>query len=175
MKKLILAAALLSACSSNTTYKVAGFSLSVADTGYVSTDGHGFCPAAAAGQLKVVLVDYHPICGPSVGIDADGGARDNQLEHNELTLLFINGVQTDPAMKFAVSVPNCDIGPAGPAIAYFDHFASHNAVPQRTFATGGSMMLTYVDPAGAKPAKGSFDLVFPTGKVAGDFNTYTCN
>ncbi len=176
MKRLLIAAAsMLGACSGGKSYKVAGYTLSVADTGYVSTDGHGYCQAAAAGQLKVVLVDYHPICGPSVGIDADGGARDSQLEHNELSLVFVNGVQTNPAMKFAVTAPNCEVGPAGPGIASFEHFASHNDVPQRTYATGGSMMLTYVDPTGVKPAKGSFDLEFPTGKVAGDFETYTCN
>ena len=165
---------LLGACHPNPTYSVGGHTLTVKDSGYIT--GDYFCQAAARGQLKLNLVDYDPICGGTVGPNDPGGARDPQLEHNELELVFVTSAHMDPKLPYEVSVPDCMAGPAGPGIAYFKHYPTGSTMPDVATAQNGSLFLTFLDPNDAKPAEGSFDLDFgAAGKVKGDFTTYTCN
>ncbi len=171
-----LAIAASSGCGgSSPTYTVANHALKVADSGYVTTDQY-YCSAAAPGQLKLTIVDYNPICGAAVPATSDGGARNPQLEHNELELLFVTSAHDDPKVPYEVSPPDCTIGPAGPGIATFKHYASNAKTPEITMAQSGNLFLTYRDPTDKKPATGSFDLDFGAGgKISGTFETFTCN
>lgn len=176
LMSLVVGAAVTGGCGGdNPTYLVAGHSLTVADSGYVTTSGY-YCSGAAAGQLKVSIVDYQPICGAKIPATADGGARNPQLEHNELELIFVTSAQDDPKMPFQVSAPNCTLGPAGPGIATFKHYASNSQTSDDSVAQSGQMFLTFRDPTDKKPATGTFSLDFgPGGKLAGSFETFTCN
>ncbi len=163
------------ACSKETSYTVASHKLVVKDSGYVTTTDR-YCSAAAPGQLLLTIVDYDPICGAMIPATADGGARDPQLEHNELELLFVTSAQTDPKLPYEVNVPDCTLGPAGPGAATFRHYPSGSTTPQVTQATSGEIYLTSYDPGDLKPAVGSFKLDFGiAGKIEGEFETYTCN
>jgi len=160
--------------SKNPTYTVASHALTEDDSGYVT--GDYYCAAAAKGQLKLNIVDYKPICGGMISPTAPGGARDPQLEHNELEFVFVISSHDDPKLPYDVSPPDCTNGPAGPGIAYFKHYASNSDTPDVTVAQSGSLFLTQYDPTDMLPAKGSFDLDFGAGgKTKGDFTTYTCN
>ncbi len=173
---LLTLVALLPACHKDVKYSVGGHSLTVRDSGYVTADY--FCAGAAQGQLRLNIVDYDPICGGMVPASADGGARDARLEHNELELIFVISAHDNPKLPYEVSPPDCILGPAGPGIGYFKHYASGNETPEVTVAQSGNLFLTTYDPTDAKPAVGSFDLDFglgAAGHVAGSFETFTCN
>jgi hypothetical protein len=176
LTKLLCAAALLAACGGKEpTYAVAGHTLTVRDSGYVTTTER-YCLGAAVGQMKIQLVDYFPICGGPIAPGAPGGSRDPQLEHNELELILVTSVNDNPKVPFEVSPPNCDIGPAGPGIAYFKHYRSGSDVPETEVAQSGEIFLTSSDPAHLEPAKGSFKLDFGgASKIEGTFETFTCN
>jgi hypothetical protein len=175
--RLLFATLLLTAAcgDKSPTYEVGGHKLTVKDSGYTTADY--YCAAAAKGQLKLNIVDYDPICGGMIPANADGGARDPQMEHNELELVYIISSHDNTKLPYEVDGnPDCTVGPAGPGIAYFKHYPSGSTTPDITVAQGGSMFLTTYDPTDMQPAVGSFDLDFgAAGKVAGDFTTYTCN
>ncbi len=177
MKTLAYAALALLAIgcgNKNPTYEVGGHKLAVKDSGYVTADY--YCAAAAKGQLKLNIVDYNPICGGMVPANADGGARDPQLEHNELELVYVISSHDNTKLPYEVSPPDCTNGPAGPGIAYFKHYPSGSDTPDVTVAQSGEIYLTSYDPTDMQPAVGRFDLDFgAAGKIAGDFVTYTCN
>lgn len=169
---LMIACASFAACGgSDPTYKVGGQVLTVKDSGYVT--GDYFCEAAAMGQLRVVFVDYFPICAPNDPIDSQ---RDITTEHNELELIYVTAQVKDAKTPVPVAVGDCTNGPAGPGIATFRHFAANSTTPVETQAVGGQLFLTQLDPTGDKPAKGSFDLDFgQQGAISGSFSSYTCN
>jgi hypothetical protein len=145
----------------------------VKDSGYITAKF--ICEAGLEGQLELVLVDYQPICTEDTPIDSDMGARSGQLEYNELDLLFITGDHTDTTKPYAVGPTDCTVGPVSDGTATFRHHSA-TAATIETQAIGGNMFLTFVDPTGAKPAEGSFDLDFGAqGKAAGKFKSYTCN
>jgi hypothetical protein len=175
MKRILFGTALFaSGCSSEPSYTVGGQTLTVKDSGYMTANF--FCQAGTPGQLELVLVDYAPICGPDDPIDSDLGARNGQLEHDELELLFMTGDHTDPTQPYAVGVSDCTLGPVSDGTATFRHYAANSATPVTTQAVGGAMFLTYVDPTGAKPAEGNFTLDFGAqGSIVGKLKSYTCN
>jgi len=156
------------------TFTVAGHSLTVKDSGYVTADY--FCAGAAQGQMRINIVDYVPICGGAVPAGADGGSRDPALEHNELELILVLSANDNPKVAFDVSPPDCVNGPAGPGIANFKHYPSGSTTPDITIAQSGQIFLTTYDKTDVKPATGHFDLDFGGAQhVVGKFETYTCN
>jgi len=169
--------ALLAACGDGgTSVSVGGHTLRVKDSGYVNADY--FCAGAAAGQLKLNIVDYEPICGGMIPATAPGGARDPQMEHNELELIFVLSSKTaaeDPKTPYEVNPPNCDVGPAGPGIAYFKHYPSGSEVADVKVAQSGQIFLLSYDATHMKPATGKYNLDFGSDKIEGEFETYTCN
>jgi hypothetical protein len=178
MKAFIALLGLLAACGDGAaTYSVAGHTLKVRDSGYVTADY--FCPGAAQGQLRLNIVDYDPICGGPIAPTAPGGARDPQMEHNELELVFVLSSKSsveDPKTPYEVSPPDCDVGPAGPGIAYFKHYPSGSETPQVKVAQSGEIFLLSYDPSHQKPATGKFNLNFGgADQIEGEFETYTCN
>lgn len=78
-------------------------------------------------------------------------------------------------MPYTVSAPNCTLGPAGPGIAYFNHYADGSSAPMQTVAQSGSIFITSYDSTGKNPIEGSFELDFGDGGMVKDnFTVYTC-
>lgn len=163
MSRLALSLVLLATACGGGGISLGGNTLNIVDTGYFRTTGSDYCDAMAGNQVELQIVDYTPVC--------DGSAPDGSTNHVILRMVFSLAAQQNTANPYVVTPINCTTGPAAPALAEF----SHQSANFKEQATEGSFKFTNFDLTGNTPAKGTFNLTFPSGKVAGSFESVACN
>jgi hypothetical protein len=173
----VIACASLGCGGSDTTYKAAGYTLSVGDEGYYSDAGSRFCPAGGTGQLLLDYVDYNFICDPK-----NAPQRDNRIDHLELQIILTVGQPPDYGQHYPTAAPypvghaDCKNGPTEAAIGQLLHYAAMATTPNRIVqADSGSVTIKQFDPNWKKTLTGNFDLKFGADEIKDSFSLEACN